>query len=394
MQAGSAPSAFRATPTQFLLKNWLSAATPPHVTLVLMPAPTPLDDLPAFRAALGAWFRENARDLPWRHTTDPYAIVVSEFMLQQTQVKTVLPYYRRWLAAFPTWGSLAAAGEEQVLAQWQGLGYYSRARALHKLAQVFCQRHPHGQFPRDLHEIRALPGVGPYTAGAISAFAFDLPVPAVDGNIARVLARLFDLEEDPGGTRGQRAIHARAQWILPTGLTGGREQVGGLMELGAVLCLARKPLCLLCPVSGFCAGLAQRGTAVEELPMKKPRPAVTERVQHAIWARDGKGEVLLQRAPGPLWRGMWHLPLLAAPPGEGGALVEISFGITRYKVRLRVHAAPADRAWEKGVIPFLLEPRAESVREMELCYFAPAKLAELPMPAPHRKALGQLLDLP
>lgn len=342
---------------------------------------SPQTDPPAFQSALSRWFRENARDLPWRRTADPYAIVVSEFMLQQTQVKTVLPYYARWLAAFPTFGDLASAPEERVLSLWQGLGYYSRARALHRLAQAVAAL---PEFPRAPAEIRCLPGIGPYTAGAIAAFAFDQPAPAVDGNIARVVARLFLVRDPIDSTAGLARIWELAESLLPAGPGGGREQVGAIMELGAVVCLARRPLCLLCPVREFCAGRSDLGGAVDELPVKKARPRQEERAQYAVWSTDPDDRILLQRSAGPLWKDMWHLPLVATPTGE--PLAELTFGITRYKVRLRAQAAGAGDVY----IPFRLKDSATEPSQVETRWFPEADLAHLPMPAPHRKILGRL----
>lgn len=356
---------------------------------------SPLHDLPAFQEALGKWFRHFARDLPWRRTEDPYAIVVSEFMLQQTQVKTVIPYYQRWLAAFPDFATLAAASEERVLSLWQGLGYYSRARSLHRLAQAVAAL---DEFPRDPAAIRALPGIGPYTAGAICAFAFDQPVPAVDGNIARVLARLFHVTDPVDSTAGLARIWELATAILPVGPGGGREQVGAIMELGAVVCLARKPLCLLCPVQEHCAGRAELGMdGVSKLPVKKPRSTPEIRDQHAILAHDTSGRVLLQQAAGPLWEGMWHLPLLAAKPEGGIAQHGHRFGITRYRVDLEVFTTNTDLSleeWASRCIPFRLKESESSESPgtpQRLAWFPLEEVADLPIPAPHRRALGRLI---
>lgn len=166
------------------------------------------------RRQLTAWFRDAARDLPWRRTRDPYAILVSELMLQQTQVATVIPYYERWLQRFPDFGTLAAADEHDVLSLWQGLGYYSRARNLHRAARHVVAQH--GEvLPADAEAIRALPGVGRYTAGAVASFAFDLPEPLVDANVARVLARLLNLQEAIDSAAGQRALWETAEALVP-----------------------------------------------------------------------------------------------------------------------------------------------------------------------------------
>lgn len=344
--------------------------------------PSPLQDLPAFREALAKWFSLNARDLPWRRTQDPYAIVVSEFMLQQTQVKTVIPYFKRWLVAFPSFAALAAAPEERVLSLWQGLGYYSRARSLHRLAQAVTAL---PAFPREVAAIRALPGIGPYTAGAISAFAYDAPVPAVDGNIARVLSRLFHLTEPQGSTAANTRLWELAAAILPTGDSGGRVQVGAIMELGAMLCLARKPLCLICPVHEFCAGRAALGQAVEDLPPRAIRPKAEAREQFALWQRDAAGNLLLQLAAGPLWKGLWHLPLMPTAP-DSAELARHSFGITRYKVALRVFEGGGT-----DFIPFRLKG-GHSISSVETRWFNAEEIAHLPMAAPHRKVIERLLS--
>ena len=218
------------------------------------------------RSKLVAWFGKAARDLPWRRTRDPYAILVSEVMLQQTQVATVIPFYERWLARFPDFGALASADESEVLSVWQGLGYYSRARNLHRAAKTVVAAHG-GEMPRDPMFIRALPGIGRYTAGAVASFAFDLPEPLVDANVARVLARLLDLHTPIDSTAGQAALWSAAIALVPQ--KGARTFNSALMELGALVCAPRTPQCLLCPIRTHCAAFAN-GTA-ESLPRKKPR---------------------------------------------------------------------------------------------------------------------------
>ncbi|HSV62647.1 MAG TPA: A/G-specific adenine glycosylase, partial [Chthoniobacterales bacterium] len=253
----------------------------------------------SFRRALLSWYRKNARDLPWRRTSDPYAILVSEVMLQQTQAATVVPYYNEWLRRFPTVAALATASEDDVLHAWQGLGYYSRARNLRAAAIAITKKHG-DWFPDSPDIIRELPGIGRYTANAIATFAFDHAVPIVEANIARVLARVFDLQTPIDTSAGREQLWSHATELLPKRKAG--EHNSALMELGALVCGAR-PKCAVCPVRRFC-----RTTDPFALPRKKPRPALQLRTEnHAFVAR--RGRVLLEQST-DRWRGMWILPRL------------------------------------------------------------------------------------
>jgi A/G-specific adenine glycosylase len=263
-----------------------------------------------------AWYDGQARDLPWRRTRDPYAIWVSEVMLQQTQVSVVLPYWTAFLARFPDVRTLAAASLDEVLAAWRGLGYYARARNLHRAAQAVIERHG-GRLPDDVAALRALPGFGRYTVGAVASIAFGREVPLVDGNVDRVLARLFGLE----GASGDRA-REKQLWALAGALVRG-ERPGdwnqALMELGATVCRPEQPTCLLCPVRGRCAALATG--RVGEIPAPRVRPV--RRALHLAVAAVRKGEaVLLVRRDGTgLFGGLWELPGVECAPGqEAGAL--------------------------------------------------------------------------
>src|SRR6266513_5018367 len=201
---------------------------------------TPLDMTKqrAFQRAVLGWYRERGRDLPWRRTRDPYAILVSEFMLQQTQVGTVLPYYKNWLRRFPNFAALARASEAEVLHAWQGLGYYARARNLHATAKLVVDRH-RGRFPRSIEQIVQLPGVGKYTAHAIATFAFDQSVPIVEANTSRVLSRLFDLQIPIDSTAGRNALWGRAARLVPKKSPALFNSA--LLDLGALVCVSRKP---------------------------------------------------------------------------------------------------------------------------------------------------------
>ena len=330
-----------------------------------VPLPGSLDPQP-LRRALSVWFREAARDLPWRHTRDPYAILVSEIMLQQTQVATVIPYYERWLARFPDFASLAAAEESDVLSVWQGLGYYSRARNLRRAAKSVVDSHG-GQMPCDAALIRALPGVGRYTAGAVASFAFDLPEPLVDANVARVLARLLDMHAPIDSTAGQRALWSTAGSLVPQ--KGARVFNSALMELGALVCTPRAPKCLLCPIRPHCAASAN-GTA-ESLPRKKPRRKQVELAEHCAWIVR-KGCILLEQQTGKRWRGLWKLPALPTAP-DSEPLLTLEYPFTHHRVTLSVFTQPA---------PSMLGENH--------AWHSLASLVDVPLTAPHRRAVERL----
>lgn len=310
------------------------------------------------REKLAEWFGRQGRDLPWRRTTDPYAIMVSEFMLQQTTVTAVIPYFHRWLEAFPTVAALAGADEQRILELWQGLGYYSRARNLQKAAQAIVERHG-GRVPASFEALRSLPGVGDYTAGAVAAFAFDAAVPVVDANIARVLARLFNWQEPIDDAAGKVFLSAASRALLPE--SGGRLHTSALMELGALVCVSRSPRCLECPVRPEC--LAERP---EFLPVKRARKETENVSESRAFVCSGK-KVWLQLSEGPRWKGLWLLPEVenASYPADH---VEV-YPITRYRVTMKVFHI-------SNPLPGL-QP------------FSPAALP--PMPSPHRRALEAML---
>jgi len=262
------------------------------------------EEIVRLRAALLRWYRRNARDLPWRRTSDPYAIWVAEVMLQQTQVATVEPYYRRFLERFPDPLSLSTAGEEEVLALWSGLGYYRRARALHAGSRVVVERHD-GRLPADAHALRELPGVGRYTAGAISSIAFGLAEPVLDGNVRRVLARLFAID----GRRVGPRVEERTLWRIAEELARGPQPGDlnqALMELGALVCTPRAPDCPACPLWRRCRAKASGDP--ESLPAPKKTRSV-EKVRVAVAAVSRSGRLLLERpADGSPLRGTWDLP--------------------------------------------------------------------------------------
>jgi len=253
--------------------------------------------------ALLAWFAEAQRPLPWRNGYDPYRVWVSEMMLQQTQVETVKPYFARWMARFPGVQELAAAPLEDVLKLWEGLGYYARARNMHRAAREIAAHHG-GKIPNDLEALLALPGIGPYSAGAIASIAFNRPVPLVDGNVARVLSRLFALHAAPQSPGGKLQLWSVAAALVPAG--GGRDINQALMELGALVCRSRQPLCGLCPVRAQC--LAHEQGKSEDYPARKKRPGRPVVRACLVIAERGDSVLLRQRPPEDLWGGLWEFP--------------------------------------------------------------------------------------
>ena len=321
-----------------------------------------------FSASLIAWFKAAGRDLPWRKTRDPYAILVSELMLQQTQVASVLAYFERWMKRFPDLKSLAGAGEAEVLRMWEGLGYYARARNLHRAAKIIVQEFG-GKFPRAPDRIRELPGVGPYTAGAVASFAFGIRAPIVDANIARVIARLRNIRQPIDSSAGQKLVWDQAELLLPARGAAARWHNAALMELGAILCKPGEPPCLLCPVKKWCGAKDAAG-----LPVKRARRAVVAVQEDCGWIVE-HGRVLLETSTGPRGRGLWRLPQLTSAPRRR-PIHEAEYPFTHHRVRLRVYRARA--------------PRSQGANHR---WFEIARVGETAMTAPHRRALTSLLDL-
>ena len=289
----------------------------------------------AFRQSLLAWFDAGHRDLPWRRTRDPYAILVSEIMLQQTRVAAVIPFYERFLARFPNFGRLAGATESELLTYWAGLGYYYRARNLQKAAQAMCEA---GEFPANYDAIRALPGVGEYTAAAVASIAFNLPFPAVDGNVLRVLSRWSANGTDIASLAGRRRFTELAGQLLARERPGASNQA--CMELGATICLPRNPQCLLCPVAAHCR--ARREGRQREFPVKLGATGSRYEERQLFWI-EHEGKVLLwQRPPDArLMPGFWELPEQAQLPEvvAGKLLGAFRHGITVHDYLFEVFAA-------------------------------------------------------
>ena len=268
-----------------------------------------LDDASVHRFvdALTIWFDAVKRDLPWRKTRDPYAIWLSEIMLQQTRVDTVIPYFHRFLSRFGTVDELASADEDAVLALWSGLGYYRRARELHHAAQEVVARFG-GALPATAEELRSLPGIGRYTAGAIASIAFSAREPLVDGNVARVFARHFGIEDDVSSTSGTRALWSLAGRLVPADRPGRFNEA--LMELGATVCTPRDPRCGGCPLAQSCVARAQ--AKQHELPRTAPKSAPRRVAMVAAVVRSGANVLLARRESGGLFGGLWEPPMVEA----------------------------------------------------------------------------------
>ncbi|MBO0695667.1 MAG: A/G-specific adenine glycosylase [Verrucomicrobia bacterium] len=322
-----------------------------------------------FRRSFLQWFRHNGRDLPWRRTRDPYAILVSEFMLQQTQVATVIPYYHKWLRRFPDFASLSSASQNDVLNAWQGLGYYSRARNLHAAARIVQQRH-RGILPRDIAAVRKLPGVGRYTANAVATFAFDQPVPIVEANSSRVLARLFDMRAPIDSTIGREKLWEYAAQLVPERNAACFNSA--LVDLGALVCLPNKPKCKICPVKKFCS--AKNPGA---LPIKKSKPRTKRLVEKHVFVFR-RGRILLERTAAR-WRGMWMLPSLehdsesVRDSRSSRAIYKSTFPFTHHRVTLIVH---------RGPVPKRIAPGQRWFKSID----------HIAMPLPHYRAAKALLS--
>jgi A/G-specific adenine glycosylase len=312
--------------------------------------------LRSFRRRLPSWFDRHARKLPWRRNRDPYAVWVSEIMLQQTTVATVTGYFDRFLAAFPSIKALAAADEHDVLRLWEGLGYYRRARQLHRAAKIIVAEHG-GQFPTDPEFVRRLPGIGRYTAGAILSIAFDAREPILEANTLRVLSRLLAYDGDPRSTEGQRLLWAMAEAVLPKKGSGRMNQA--LMELGSEICTARTPQCEVCPVAMLCRA-NQQGRQLE-IPRPKAKRSIEPVRQAAVVVRH-RGRVLLLRWPeGGRFAGLWdfpRFPIVSARAAElrrelaenvlaltgvaiapGKHLKTLTHAVTRFRITLECYEA-------------------------------------------------------
>jgi len=330
------------------------------------------------------WYRRNRRDLPWRRTKDPYAVWISETMLQQTQVKTVLPYYRRFLKALPTLSHLDRASTERVLTLWSGLGYYRRAASLKRAARKLMLEHG-GKIPADFKALRALPGVGLYTAGALMSIAFNRPYPALDGNARRVLQRLFGVQDEKAvrGIAGKLVITSRP-----------REWNQALMELGARVCLPRKPSCPRCPLAKLCAWRRSDGSAVPRPERTRPK---VRRVEWTLALVRKNGKVLLRRRPeGLLLSGLWEIPGGERKKGESlKAALSRHLGPLRSRVKAEAlmgeirHAITYRRI--RAYLYRCATPRAVHLPNNDWSWVAPRSLSRRPVSALSLKAI-KLID--
>jgi A/G-specific adenine glycosylase len=326
-------------------------------------------NIPAFHQSLLAWYRHQGRDFPWRRAHDAYAILVSEVMLQQTQAGAVVPYYIRWLRRFPTIRCLARAAEADVLRAWQGLGYYSRARNLHRCAKLIVENFG-GILPSDPNELKSLPGIGRYTANAIAVFAFNQPLPLVEANTGRVLARLCNVRDPIDSSSGQRKVWEASAKLVPR--KPARDFQNAMMDLGSLICAARNPRCRTCPVQKFC-----RARNPGSLPRKRKRAAMIPLIESHRFCRIG--DALLLEQSRQRWQGMWILPPLKLdgfkPSSLSRPIHTSVFPFTNHRVTLRVYRQQAHQ----------IDHRVQR-------WFRKEELDAIPIPPPHRRTIDHLFN--
>lgn len=339
--------------------------------------------------ALSDWFERVQRALPWRKSRDPYAIWISEIMLQQTQVITVIPYFERFMKRFPTVTDLAQAEEQEVLRHWAGLGYYSRARNLHRGAAFLLAEHE-GEFPRTREGILKVPGIGPYTAGAVLSIAFDLPVPLVDGNVQRVFGRYFALEDLLESKSGQAFFWRKAdEWVAVA--ESPRVFNQALMELGATVCTKAQPKCGPCPLSQGCE--ARKQDRQEEFPKRKPRRAA-EKLWWASLVQEKQGRVLMvQNGEKEWWTGLWDFPRITESSAESvdkkvqKLLKENAQLSLRKALPFQEHTVTHHRI---HISPYLIAWKGETVEKKNQRWVTIHQATELPLSSLAQKILRSL----
>jgi A/G-specific adenine glycosylase len=347
------------------------------------------------RRRLLAWFGTHRRDLPWRRDRDPYRIWVSEVMLQQTQVATVIPFFERFVKAFPNLRALAAADEQQVLRLWEGLGYYRRARDLHRAARLIVEQDA-SAIPNDPAVFGALPGVGRYILGAVLSQAFDTPLPIVEANSLRVLCRFFGFTDDPRSTKGQRWLWTAAESLVPKRHVGELNQA--LMELGALVCTSTAPRCMSCPLAKNC--VANQNGLQQIIPRRPGPQAIVDVQEVAVVIRRGSRMLLVQRPPEGRWAGLWEFPHGPLKPNEtheqgaarivpeltgvggevGTEIVTVKHGVTRFRITLVCFGV----RYRRGRFLSVFYPRGAWVE--------PRQLRDYPVSAPQRRVARALLS--
>ncbi len=360
--------------------------------------------LQRFRRNVRTWYSKHGRNLPWRQSHDPYLVWISEIMLQQTTVVAVVPYYERFLKRFPTVAELAAADEQEVLRYWEGLGYYSRARNIHKTARLIVNDNQ-GQFPDDEELLAKLPGIGRYTAGAIASFAFDRKAPIVEANTLRLYCRLLGYRGDPRSTAGQRLLWAFAELILTRQSPGRFNQ--SLMDLGATVCQPTEPACPECPVRNCCQAFANSEQTV--IPMAAKKPKITQLTDVAI-AIDKDGEFLLLKCrDGERWAGLWDFPRFTIDETVRKASLSRLTENTKRRLETQLHDATGIKAI---IVDRLTEIRHTVTRyrirlvclqaefqsqsrnpSAEYAWIAPGKIEDYPLSTTGRQ-LAELLKAP
>ena len=351
-----------------------------------------------FRRKLLRWFDDHQRDLPWREHKTPYRIWISEIMLQQTQVATVIDYFNRFTKRFPTVSKLAQAKQEEVLKLWEGLGYYRRARQMHAAAQIIVDQH-NGKFPTDFESVLALPGIGRYTAGAILSIALDQQLPILEGNTIRLFARLMTMQSDPRTTNNQKALWEFSESLLPRKRCGDFNQA--LMELGSQICNPKRPKCLVCPVNNLCM-TSVKGLQ-EQIPVASPKVKYEDLLEAAIVVNKQERILIRQCGPGERWESLWDFPrytLTQEPEAEthaqlllkqlkketglsaelSGPLFQMKHAVTRYRITLQ--------CWKGAGVTGRLKKTQTPTRWATL-----GEIEEMPMSVTGRKIARKLKSL-